>query len=55
MLLEVPLWVEVEAASVVVAPVNSPDMAAVINRNFIVALVIGMSFRKRVWVDGWLR
>ena len=26
----------------VVAPVNSPDMAAVINRDFMVALVIGM-------------
>jgi hypothetical protein len=37
---------EVEAASVVVAPVNSPDMAAVINRDFIVALVIGVFLSK---------
>jgi hypothetical protein len=42
MLLGAPVLEEVEAASVVVAPVNSPDMAAVINRDFMVALVIGM-------------
>jgi len=41
-----PVEVEVEAASVVVAPVNSPDMAAVINRDFMVALVIGMFLSK---------
>jgi hypothetical protein len=51
----IPVLEEVEAASVVVAPVNSPDMAAVINRDFMVALVIGCSFRKQVWVDGWHR
>ena len=41
-----PVLEEVEAASVVVAPVNSPDMAAVINRDFMVALVIGMFLSK---------
>jgi hypothetical protein len=40
------LLVEVEAARVVVAPVNKPDMAAVINRDFMVALVIGMFLSK---------
>ena len=37
---------DVDAARVVVAPVNSPDMAAVINRDFMVALVIGMFLSK---------
>jgi len=46
MLLEPLLLEEVEAASVVVAPVSNPDMAAVINRDFIVALVIGMFLSK---------
>jgi hypothetical protein len=32
----------VEAESTVVEPVSRPDMAAVINRDFIVALVIGI-------------
>jgi hypothetical protein len=46
MLLAELLLEEVEAASVVVAPVNSPDMAAVINRDFMVPLVIGMFLSK---------
>ena len=32
----------VEAESVVVAPVNRPDMAAVIRRDFTIALVMGV-------------
>jgi len=40
---------EVEAASVVVAPVNNPDMAAVINRDFMVALVIGVFLSRTGW------
>ena len=41
-----PELLEVEAARVVVAPANRPDMAAVINRDFMVALVIGMFLSK---------
>jgi hypothetical protein len=37
-----PVLLVVDAERVVVAPVSRPDMAAVINRDFIVALVIAV-------------
>jgi len=43
-----PVLVVVDAERVVVVPASRPDMAAVINRDFIVALVIGVFLSK--WV-----
>jgi len=53
MLFAPELVLVVEAESVVVVPARSPDMAAVINRDFIVVLVTGVFLSDEVRCAKW--